>query len=112
MTAAEAEARVALARYQHAVLRAFVQVSDGLSDLGADSQTHAADLRSLAASEATLRTAHAAYAQGGANMRQVIEVQQEVSRARQVAARSRGQQLVDLVALYAATATDWATPKP
>ena len=110
--AAEAEARVALARYQHAVLRAFVQVSDGLSDLGADSQTHAADLRSLAAAEATLRTAHAAYAQGGANMRQVIEVQQEVSRARQVAARSRGQQLVDLVALYAATATDWATPKP
>ena len=109
---AEADARVALARYQHVVLRAFVQVSDGLSDLGADSQTHAADLRSLAASEGTLRTAHAAYAQGGATMRQVIEVQQEVNRARQVAAKSRGQQMVDLVALYAATAADWRVPKP
>ena len=109
---AEAEARAALARYQQVVLRAFVQVSDGLSALGADSQTHATDLRSLAASESTLRTAHAAYAQGGASMRQVIEVEQEVSRARQVAAKSRGQQMVDLVDLYAATAADWRTPVP
>ena len=109
---AEAEARVALARYQQVVLRAFVQVSDGLSDLGADSQTHAADLRSLAASESTSRTAQAAFAQGGATLRQVTEVQQEVNRARQVAAKSRGQQMVDMVALYAATAADWRVPSP
>ena len=65
----------------------------------------------MAASEARLRTAQAAYAQGGANLRQVIEVQQEVNRAQQVAARSRGQQLVDLVSLYAATAADWRAPR-
>jgi len=108
---AEAEARIALARYQQVVVRAFVQVSDGLSNLGADTQIHTLALRSLAAQEATLRTAHAAYAQGGATMRQVIEVQQEVNRARRAAAKARGQQMLDLVTLYAATAADWQTPK-
>ncbi|HEY0436508.1 MAG TPA: efflux transporter outer membrane subunit, partial [Phenylobacterium sp.] len=36
---AEAEARASMARYQQTVLRAFVQVSDVLSDLGSDQQS-------------------------------------------------------------------------
>lgn len=108
---AEAEARAALARYQQVVVRAFVQVSDGLSNLGADTETHLLALRAVAANESTLRTAHAAYAQGGATMRQVIEVQQEVNRARRAAAKAQGQQMLDLVTLYAATAADWRTPR-
>ncbi len=108
---ADAEARIALARYQQVVVRAFTQVSDGLSNLGADTQTHTLNLRALAATEATLRTAQATYAQGGATMRQVIEVQQAVNRARRVAAKSQGQQMLDLVTLYAATAADWRAPK-
>jgi outer membrane protein TolC len=108
--AAEAEARVALARYQSTVLRAFVQVSDALSAASSDHAELEADRRSLAAEEGKLRTAHAAYDLGGASLRQVIEVQQLVNRARQTVARSQGQYDLDMIQLYAAVASDWRTP--
>lgn len=105
--ASEAEARVALARYQATVLRAFVQVSDALSAAAADAHALEADRRTLAAEVGNLRTADAAYAAGGATQRQVIEVQQRVSRARQTVAQSQGLVYLDLIQLYAATASDW-----
>ncbi|MFN9848957.1 MAG: efflux transporter outer membrane subunit [Alphaproteobacteria bacterium] len=107
--AAEAEARVALARYQSTILRAFVQVSDALSAASSDHAELEADRRSLAAEEGKLRTAHAAYDLGGASLRQVIEVQQLVNRARQTVARSQGKYDLDMIQLYAAVASDWRT---
>ncbi len=105
--AAEAEARASLARYQQTVLRAFVQVSDALADLGTDQQQIEALQRSSAAAEASLRDAQNAYRLGGGSLMQLIDAQRQLSRARRALAQAEGQRFEDLVELYAATATDW-----
>jgi NodT family efflux transporter outer membrane factor (OMF) lipoprotein len=105
--AAEADARISLARYQQTVLRAFVQVSDVLAALGADQQTIEALSRSVAASEANARNAQTAYRLGGGTLLQVTDAQRQLSRARRALIQVQGQRFADLVQLYAATATDW-----
>jgi NodT family efflux transporter outer membrane factor (OMF) lipoprotein len=105
--AAEAEARASLARYQQTVLRAFVQVSDALADLGSDQQRIEAVTRSGAAAESNLKDAQAAYRLGGGSLMQMIDAQRQLSRARRSLAQAQGQRFEDLVELYAATATDW-----
>ncbi|CAN7595316.1 efflux transporter outer membrane subunit [Phenylobacterium sp. LjRoot225] len=105
--AAEADARAALARYQQTVLRAFTQVADVLAALGADQQSIAALNRSVTASEANARNAQTAYRLGGGALLQVTDAQRQLSRARRALIQAQGQQFLDLVQLYAATATDW-----
>ncbi|WP_293904702.1 efflux transporter outer membrane subunit [Phenylobacterium sp.] len=105
--AAEATARVSLARYQQTVLRAFVQVSDALAALGSDQQRIAALGRAGDAATARVRDAEAAYRLGGGALIQVVDAQRQLSRARQALAEAQAQRFADLVELYAATATDW-----
>lgn len=105
--AAEADARVAMARYQQTVLRAFVQVSDVLAALGSDQDTIEALGRSVTASEANARNAQTAYRLGGGTLLQVTDAQRQLSRARRALIQAQGQRFADLVQLYAATATDW-----
>lgn len=105
--AAEADARAALARYQQTVLRAFVQVSDALANLGGDQQRIDALNRSVAAAESNVRDAQTAYRLGGGSLMQTIDAQRQLSRAQRMLAEAQGQRFTDLVELYAATATDW-----
>lgn len=105
--AAEADARIALARYQETVVRAFVQVSDVLAALGADRDIVAANGRALATAQARVGVGDASFRLGAATQRQVVEVQQDLNRARMEVAQSRGRQLENMVKLYAATAADW-----
>jgi NodT family efflux transporter outer membrane factor (OMF) lipoprotein len=106
---AEAEARASLARYQQTVLRAFVQVSDVLSALGADQAAIDSLTRANAAADAGLSDAQTAYRLGGGTLLQVVDSQRTVSRARRALVQAQGQRDADLVELYTATAADWRT---
>lgn len=110
--AAEAEARVSLARYQQTVLRAFVQVSDALAALGTDDQQAAALTRAQAAAQATVVDAQNAYRLGGASLMQVVDARRQLSRAHRALAEAQAQRFADLVELYAATAADWGAAQP
>ena len=107
--AAEADARISLARYEQTVLRAFVQVSDVLSDLGADQQAIASLQVANRAAEASARDAQNALRLGGGPLLDVVQAQRTLSRARRALVEAQGRRLSDLVALYAATAADWRT---
>jgi NodT family efflux transporter outer membrane factor (OMF) lipoprotein len=100
--AAEAEARASMARYQGTVLRAFVQVSDLLSNLAHDDEAIAAYRRASAAAESNLTDARAAYRLGGGTLLAVIDAQRSVNRSRRDLAIAQGQRLSDLVELYVA----------
>ena len=106
---AEAEANAAMARYQQTVLRAFVQVSDVLSALGADQTAVEALERANAAADAGARDAQTAYRLGGGTLLQVVDSQRTVSRARRALVQAQAQRYADLVELYAATGADWRT---
>jgi NodT family efflux transporter outer membrane factor (OMF) lipoprotein len=100
--AAEADARVSLARYQTVVLRAFVQVSDALSALGHDEQSLAALERAQAAAQASAQNASRSYELGSAARVAVIDAQRQLSRSRRALALAQGQRFTDLVSLYTA----------
>ena len=104
---AEAEANAAMARYQQTVLRAFVQVSDVLSALGADQASIESLKRANAAADVSARDAQTAYRLGGGTLLQVVDSQRTVSRARRALVEVQAQRYEDLVQLYAATAADW-----
>lgn len=107
--AAEADARIALARYEQTVLKAFVQVSDVLSDLGADKLSiDSLELVNRAAEQGAA-DAQNALRLGGGPMVDVVQSQRTLSRARRALVEAKGRRMSDLVELYAATAADWRT---
>ena len=105
--AAEAEARASAERYRQTVLRAFVQVSDVLTNLSTDAKAIAALKQASDADEASLQDAQNAYRLGGGPLLDVIDAQRALSRSRRTLLQAQGQQLSDLVELYVATAADW-----
>lgn len=107
--AAEADARISLARYEQTVLRAFVQVSDVLSNLGSDQQ--AIDSLAVAnrAAEAAAQDAQNALRLGGGPLVDVVQAQRTLSRTRRALVEAQGRRMSDLVELYTATAADWRT---
>jgi NodT family efflux transporter outer membrane factor (OMF) lipoprotein len=107
--AAEAEARVSFARYQETVLRAFAQVSDVLSNLGADQQSIDSLQVANRAAEAGANDAQNALRLGGGPLMDVVQAQRTLSRARRALVEAQGRRMGDLVELYAATAADWRT---
>jgi NodT family efflux transporter outer membrane factor (OMF) lipoprotein len=106
---AEADARMALARYEQTVLKAFVQVSDVLSNLGSDQQAIDALKVAAQAAEAAAVDAQNALRLGGGPMVDVVQAQRTLSRARRALVEAQGRRMSDLVELYAATAADWRT---
>jgi NodT family efflux transporter outer membrane factor (OMF) lipoprotein len=106
---AEAEARASLARYEQTVLRAFVQVSDVLSNLGSDQQAIASLQVANRAAEAGAQDAQNALRLGGGPLVDVVQAQRTLSRARRALVEAQGRRMSDLVELYAATAADWRT---
>jgi NodT family efflux transporter outer membrane factor (OMF) lipoprotein len=105
--AAEADARISLARYEQTVLKVFVEVSDVLSDLGTDDQAISfLELVNKAAEEGA-QDAQNALRLGGGPMVDVVQAQRTLSRARRALVEAKGRRMSDLVDLYAATATNW-----
>ena len=107
--AAEAEARASMARYRGTVLRAFVQVSDVLSNLGNDQQGITALQRAVDAASGNNKDAQTAYRLGGGPLVNVTQAHRALSRARRALVRAQGQRMSDFVELYTATAADWRT---
>lgn len=105
--AAEAEARAAQARYDATVLRAFVQVSDVMSNLANDQAALAAQTRAQVAAEATLRDERKALELGGGTMLSVVDAQRQLNQARRDTVTAQGQGLADTAELFTATAADW-----
>lgn len=105
--AAEADARVALARYEQTVLKVFVEVSDVLSNLGSDQQAIASLEHAVQAAEASANDAQNALRLGGGPMVDVVQAQRTLSRQRRALVEAQGRRYGDLVQLYAATATEW-----
>ncbi|CAN5152197.1 AdeC/AdeK/OprM family multidrug efflux complex outer membrane factor [soil metagenome] len=105
--AAVADAQASLARYQGTVLRAFVQVSDVMSDLAHDTDQFAAVTRAQIAAEVSVSDYRKAYDLGASNLYSVVEAQRRLTLARQKVLDAQSLQFVDLVQLYLATASDW-----
>jgi NodT family efflux transporter outer membrane factor (OMF) lipoprotein len=105
--AAEADAKVALARYQQTVLRAFVQVSDILAALAEDQKAIEALTRAQAAQASNLKDARAAYRLGGGALLGVVDAQRQFNRASRDLIAAQGRRMSDIVNLYAATAAQW-----
>jgi NodT family efflux transporter outer membrane factor (OMF) lipoprotein len=109
--AAEADARLSLARYEQTVLKAFVEVSDVLSDLGSDQQSLTSlELVNQAAVQGA-QDAQNALRLGGGPMVDVVQAQRTLSRARRALVEAQGRRMSDLVSLYAATASDWGVAR-
>ncbi|MBP6547146.1 MAG: efflux transporter outer membrane subunit [Phenylobacterium sp.] len=108
--AAEAEALAAQARYNATVLRAFVQVSDVMSNLAGDQAALAARTRAQNAAEATLRDERKALELGGGTMLAVVDAQRQLNLARRNTVAAQGQGLSDTAELFTATAADWRSP--
>lgn len=104
---AEAEARAAEARYRATVLRAFVQVSDALANLGGDQQAIDSLKQATQAAEFGARDAENGYKLGGSPLMDVVSANRALSRAHRYLAEAQGRRYADLVTLYAATASDW-----
>jgi NodT family efflux transporter outer membrane factor (OMF) lipoprotein len=104
---AEAQARASLAQYQETVLTAFTQVADVLSALAHDDDRLKATAAAQTAAEDALRDARLAYSLGGGPLAAVIDAQRQLDRARLDTAQAQSQKLMDVISLYAATATDW-----
>ena len=106
--AAEAQARVSLARYRQTVLTAFGQVADVMTALAHDDELAAADTRVEAQAQSGLHDAQSAYDLGGGARLAVEQAQLGLDRARLNRIDSQGRRLLDVVQLYAATsAVDW-----
>ncbi|HEY1447169.1 MAG TPA: efflux transporter outer membrane subunit [Caulobacteraceae bacterium] len=105
--AAEAQARASLAFYRQTVLSAFTQVSDVLTALAHDDERMAALGAAQQDADRALSDARAAYSLGGGPLAGVVEAQRQVDRARLDVVQAQAQKLMDIVELYAATATDW-----
>ena len=89
------------------MLRAFVQVSDVMSNLAGDQAALAAQTRAQRAAEATLRDERKALELGGGTMLSVVDAQRQLNRARRDTIAAQGQGLADTAELFTATAADW-----
>lgn len=105
--AAEADAKVALARYQGTVLRALVQVADVMTALSEDDRAIAAYARSEASQASNLKDARSAYNLGGGALINVVDAQRELNRARRDTITAQSRRYTDLVDLFTATAANW-----
>ena len=106
---AEAEARAAQARYRATVLRAFVQVSDAMANLGSDQAAIDSLRQATRAAEVGAQDAQNGYKLGGNPLMDVVNTGRTLSLAHRYLAEAEGRRYADLVELYAATASDWRT---
>ncbi|MEP7210941.1 MAG: efflux transporter outer membrane subunit [Alphaproteobacteria bacterium] len=104
---AVAKADAEMARYRQTVLRAFVQVSDALSGLGADKKALEAQARAEATARANFDDATRAYQLGAGTVINVLDAGRQLNIAQRGRVDAEGQNLSDIIELFAATAADW-----
>ena len=107
---AEAAARARLADYQGVVLRAFGQVADLLAALAHDEAAIAAQQRSGASAQSTLRLDTIAYRDGGQGLLPVVDAQRQVNAALYRMTQAQAQRYLDAIQLFVATGRGW-TPE-
>ena len=105
--AAEAEARVALARYRQTVLKAFTEVSDSLAALRSDQGELDAMVSAVAHSQQLADDTLAAARLGARTAGDVIQSRRQLDRDKRSLAQAQARQLGDVVGLYVASAADW-----
>ena len=105
--AAEADARIALARYQQTVLKAFVEVSDILAALAQDQKAIEALTRAQTARAANLKDSQTAFQLGGGPRLAVVDAQRQLNRASRDLIAAQGRRLTDIVNLSSVTAARW-----
>jgi NodT family efflux transporter outer membrane factor (OMF) lipoprotein len=108
--AAEAQARASLARYRQTVSGAFVQVADVLTNLAEDDKRLATATTQEATARSGVADAETAYRLGGGPRAAIVVARRRLDQARLSRVDAAGIRLEDIVALYAATATDWGRP--
>lgn len=107
VSAAEAEAKAADARYRQTVLTAFNQVADALDALGRDDALIKARTEQVDSAQRSFADAQRAYDLGGGTLLAVVDAQRTLSRARRDLVASQGDRYTHIVDLFTATAADW-----
>jgi NodT family efflux transporter outer membrane factor (OMF) lipoprotein len=105
-----ANAQLSSARYQATVLRAFVEVADGLSALAHDQENLAVLDRAEDLGQSAVADARKAYDLGGGALLPVVDASRRLAQVRRQKAELQGQVLTDLVQLYTATGAGWREP--
>jgi outer membrane protein TolC len=111
LKAGEARARAladtSLSEYRETVLRAFVQVSDALTNLAADDGAIAALQRAEDAARANFNNATRAYELGAGPLLNIFDAGRQLNLAAREKIEAQGRRLADVIELFAATAADW-----
>jgi outer membrane protein TolC len=105
--AAEAQARASLAQYRQTVLTAFTQVADVLTALAHDHDRIAALTAARDTAQKAVDDVRNAFRLGGGPLIDLVTQQRQLDRTRLDLVQAQSQQLMDIVELYAVTATDW-----
>jgi outer membrane protein TolC len=105
--AAEAQARASLAQYRQTVLTAFTQVADVLTALAHDRDRIAALTAARDTAQKAVDDVRNAFRLGGGPLIDLVTQQRQLDRTRLDLVQAQSQQLMDIVELYAVTATDW-----
>jgi NodT family efflux transporter outer membrane factor (OMF) lipoprotein len=104
---AVADAKLSTARYQGAVLRAFGQVADALSNLGQDQASTISLTRAVTTNQQAVRDAQTAYDLGGGPLLAVVDAGRQLTQAQRQLVQVQSQTLTDLIQLYTATGGNW-----
>lgn len=112
LEAAEARFDGASAAYRAVVLRAFQDVEDALSDLGALAAQGDAVDRALASARDTAALAAQRYEKGLSSYLEVVDAQRGALQSERLAAQLRGQRAVTTVQLVKALGGGWKQPGP
>ncbi|HVY88899.1 MAG TPA: efflux transporter outer membrane subunit [Hyphomonadaceae bacterium] len=102
-----AEADAKFADYRRTVLAAFVQVSDALSDVETSDRYVSAQDRAQKAANQNFEDARRSFDLGAGPLLNVFDAGRQLSIAQREKIRAQGQQLQDIIRLFAASASDW-----
>ena len=107
LKAAEARYEQSLAAYRGAVLNAFREVEDALSDVGGIASQNEAINRALESSRQTVALADERYQKGLSSYLEVVDAQRAALQAEREGAQLRGQRMVSTILLAKALGGGW-----
>lgn len=110
LKAAEARHEQSIAKYRGAVLNAFREVEDALSDLGTLSAQGEAVNRALLAARDTAALANERYVRGLSNYLEVVDAQRSALQAERQVTQLRGQRVTATILLAKALGGGWERP--
>jgi NodT family efflux transporter outer membrane factor (OMF) lipoprotein len=102
-----ADADAKFADYRRTVLAAFVQVSDAMSDVETSDRYVSAQGRAVNAANQNFEDARRSFELGAGPLLNVFDAGRQLSVAQREKIRAQGQQLQDIIHLFAAAASDW-----